>query len=1131
MMAEAKTEQRTEIKDMMSALFEPYGENLYAGTDRSKADDKLSSDDWNACEERPPPKIIEVIRALMYYINPSENKTDTKDKNNNLPYCMGDVQWNAISDVIKKLKQKNKTDKNYVNVCDVIESFCVGDGSDLKGKKKGNKKGGAQSKSADEIRLGNTMDSIANDVDNIINCYCDLIQKSKKKRFDIFGLTKLIQVAPIEMKGILFLLAANHILHSDSESFSSGTGLADAYELIAGLQKFIERLSPGIKIPIGANGKPVHMSAKQKEEAEKESLMKGKNTMKPTEMIPVSSNFVKKLKETESELSTFFKSDATKMFAVRNHLVVKTAWDSLIPGTSIKPNGTQKEFSRLLLECLTPTSQPMCIFLLSTIGGGKTSSCVMFIMLSLMQRRNGQPRKQSLFCCNIDLVRNDVATSCIYSGIPCIIANVERKTIKRETFYKLTDGRIIRAPKKLERIMRQGKATGKFTFVDDPSAIDESTIKEKFEVEYENGKLVENVVWTAHYSAKHEELPVSIIAGPRATELMLQYGCLDVNVFVDEHTLNADDSQSEAMKMNCRIMALAPKLVVFASATSPPVDKLDNFKKDRTTKYPTGRFEEINGTEFSIALSMVDRVGGHKLFLHSHCTTVQQIKNLVKNTKTAPTLCRFFTHDTAQCLFERMESQSVTGLPNVSEKFRTITSLNPVKAREFIFELYELLIEKDDDELVAAVCAVDDAVDDTKSIDVNSLFTTDAHKLTGMSVIINSDPLAYAFKMFEPLYQRMCDDGFNYGNEESRVMKEIKDIKDRCAALQKSASKNLKSNNKSDERTTEQKIRELEEKMPSASVPNIYIPNTIEHVKENVPPGTIYVASKKINILKMEDIEHLDCCVELKILLIMGVFINAPSNPSLTKAYTTFGVRRMKEGHHFLVFADKSICVGANYSFENIFLNNDFAAFHSVNTIIQSLGRAGRVGLAYSASAYIERGVALKIVDYVTTDEFHNTVEADNMNNMQEFVLSEMKKECADDIAFMESKYQSHLKRDDVNESQSAGISVVNFKSEEKSKSADNKLIQFDWSSVKKDDDVTSKKKQDEPPKEKYVPVTEPSKETKSSDTWRRKSAEQKPNEHVREKAPKQNDGNWRRKPAEKQSDNGSGSYIPPHFR
>ena len=82
----------------------------------------------------------------------------------------------------------------------------------------------------------------------------------------------------------------------------------------------------------------------------------------------------------------------------------------------------------------------------------------------------------------------------------------------------------------------------------------------------------------------------------------------------------------------------------------------------------------------------------------------------------------------------------------------------------------------------------------------------------------------------------------------------------------------------------------------------------------------------------------------------------------------------------FLI-SDDSICYGANYPFSHVVVEEGVCTNHSIGTIFQLIGRAGRVGQSWVAKAYVGDQTTKRIMDYIRGSEGSGgTIEAVNIN-------------------------------------------------------------------------------------------------------------------------------------------------------
>lgn len=99
--------------------------------------------------------------------------------------------------------------------------------------------------------------------------------------------------------------------------------------------------------------------------------------------------------------------------------------------------------------------------------------------------------------------------------------------------------------------------------------------------------------------------------------------------------------------------------------------------------------------------------------------------------------------------------------------------------------------------------------------------------------------------------------------------------------------------------------------------------------------------------------ESLGVSDELMILLRAGIGVYSNHNKHLTPRYSEFVLDLASEGKLAFLVSDGSINYGANYHIGHVIVFDDLAKKHSIGTLFQLWGRAGRVGKSWTAHAYI----------------------------------------------------------------------------------------------------------------------------------------------------------------------------------
>ena len=130
----------------------------------------------------------------------------------------------------------------------------------------------------------------------------------------------------------------------------------------------------------------------------------------------------------------------------------------------------------------------------------------------------------------------------------------------------------------------------------------------------------------------------------------------------------------------------------------------------------------------------------------------------------------------------------------------------------------------------------------------------------------------------------------------------------------------------------------------------------------------------------MESIPYntFDISDELMTLLFAGVGIYSTIDNTICPNYQKTVLDLASSGQLAYIVSDISICYGTNYPINRVIVTDEFALNHSINTLFQLFGRAGRVGRSWIAVVYISDIIAREIIKY-TQEKNYEIVEATNM--------------------------------------------------------------------------------------------------------------------------------------------------------
>jgi hypothetical protein len=106
----------------------------------------------------------------------------------------------------------------------------------------------------------------------------------------------------------------------------------------------------------------------------------------------------------------------------------------------------------------------------------------------------------------------------------------------------------------------------------------------------------------------------------------------------------------------------------------------------------------------------------------------------------------------------------------------------------------------------------------------------------------------------------------------------------------------------------------------------------------------------------------------------VGIF-----SKNLDSDYTNKVLEMLADRELAFIIADESFCYGANYSISNVIITDELADLHSINTILQLIGRTSRVGKSWSGKVYLDTNTSARIINFFSNPSL-NCVEGSNIN-------------------------------------------------------------------------------------------------------------------------------------------------------
>ena len=886
---------------------------------------KFTQSEWLATERILPEHQRNVLNALVEY---ALNGNDVLMPN--AKYCaIGEDHYLKHRDklVNKKLVQKLKMQHDTNQTCE---------------KKKSKKQ--KETNKADKIREQNNMKII----DNAIIKAFELVNMEQ-----YINQNENLRSEYLEIRGIAFIYLA-YCCFVESISIE----IEDIYEIIAGLQKFTKEYKNLIDF-----------------------TFKNKMTLSETLYCDMEWWINKLVNEKQFSVE--------KVFDIAPRLICNTIYDNSIPHVGISPRKHQQQLHDAVLNSLNSGSM---IRYHAAIGSGKTYA--------------------------MNVLLGAAAKKIIDAGGRCIILSVcHAKSVQ------LTAGNILYNAN-LPFAMA-------FNNSEDPNGF---TITNSNSCREEPFERIAVIVANTNVAYK-------ILRSWNEQNLMNEYGVI---LCFDEPTIGADIKHSNELHENMKILTELPKNVILSSATLPPATHLKQIIDSYKAKYSTAEFIDIFSDETHIGCDMISFTGnlvvphlGTKtsteleriIFnikespLFGRLYTSAVLKNLhYQMTNTGiQDIPSINSTNISEMNNNNVRKQSMDLLRILSKQSNhVITKVCSSKLMPDVPIIKQINKDSVTDDDPDDVFVFDDADDDepiidATNIDLHKLGTQLAWKFTNGTIVATNNPVQFARTYFADLVKdiystelvnnttvqkgnskKQSNDELTESDIELSKMFQTDDSNDNVKVksikhiLQLYEAK-LKIYNNMKERIykrfdNEKKMNDeldaLEEMRPFIEFPEDCCINTFRHIERYAKSYSDNIKSSHRTRGYLEGIPVNSMSVDdfITALLFAGVGIYAKNTTELDQTYLSTVLTMAHNGELAYLIADDSICYGTDFSINNIIISDDFAEKHSVSSIMQYIGRAGRVGQSWRAFGYVSDNVGKRIIEYIRNMN-DSIVEAQNMTD------------------------------------------------------------------------------------------------------------------------------------------------------
>lgn len=488
-----------------------------------------------------------------------------------------------------------------------------------------------------------------------------------------------------------------------------------------------------------------------------------------------------------------------------------------------------------------------------------------------------------------------------------------------------------------------------------------------------------------HNTCKSDSDRELIICSPNVAEQLLENNTNKYWLFLDEPTIGADNYGSDNLIKNVSVMMNMPKYTILSSATMPEFEDLSELTTNHCKKYPNIHLETIYSGEIQVGCD-VKLYDGSKILPHLNCNSKEELINVIERIEKNPFLGRMYTHNVVRQLCKDI-SNYTSNVPNLGEIFKNVNNLSSEKIRLVAINMLKILIDFDDD-VIQNICKIN-LIEEIKNYDVDYKYlgTTHAYQFQNMNLIATSDPINFSITNFAELLDKLKEN--NITSSYKLINKYNQDL-----AVYKKIIEKVKENlNCQDDHN--KKSDKVSFKLEKIKKPYINFPlwgqiNTIDHINFFAKPHMKYIDKRSIRIHYPLEQLPFDANVpdEIMLLLMCGIGIYSPNSEILDQRYTRSVLDMATNGHLAYLIADESISYGTNYPITRLFVTDEFVDKHSIHTLLQLMGRPGRVGHTYRAEVFIEKNTAKLLLEFSHNKDHPSVfIESNNIQKMFQYIL------------------------------------------------------------------------------------------------------------------------------------------------
>jgi hypothetical protein len=633
-------------------------------------------------------------------------------------------------------------------------------------------------------------------------------------------------------------------------------------------------------------------------------------------------------------------------------LIFNTIYDATIPETSIKPHDSQIEVCSKISSNM---ENGLLMFYKTLTGLGKTT--MIAAICSFM--RTSSSKLKVIFCCSdlLESVRMQVLKMAYNVGIKFGIATYSEK----KKNYLIVNHNNCHSNEERELIVADYKST--YLILKEH--------EDNFNNELKTKDLSRKSEFNRFMATKNKYL-----------------------LFFDEPTVLTDNINNDTvLTYLSRILNYLPAHTILSSATLPLSSELSNLIKHYKVKYPNGAVTEVVSNKTLVGCHIKDFESNH-IVPHQVCDNVDKLRILIQKIKNFPLIGKFYTLTFLVTLNDFMKKYNLhIDMDDISSfdqdsVFENIMVLLQRVADNFDEEKYQLFLKIEFKDVVEEQYDTEilNKVEPTFNvIDHSRLLTTQAFKFIGCCLIATENPEDYIKKHFTTILDffrqkkniQSAEDNYSvYKSEKKLYDQEVSKLEMDCK----------------NDKEFEKRVSTLTK--PTFEFPRVLEINSIEHMNAFSQYVKVYdktVRKEYINHEKL-DITEFNVDDDIKLLLQMGVGIFSQNIKNTDPLYANKVIELLSNRQLAFIITDESFCYGANYPISHVIINDDLGEKHSINTILQLIGRTSRIGKSWSGRVYLDKITMQKIMELFRNPTF-NSVEGNNISRSFDKTIADIKLE------------------------------------------------------------------------------------------------------------------------------------------